>query len=125
MRSARAQPRHEREQHLDRDQRDDDPLERLGARAARAVLHLAVEALDRLELAQDAGVPLGEPEALRRGAVDAREVLVADQLDLGADALEQDRALDLEAAELREPAARPSRRAQRAEAPRLRHDLLR
>src|SRR5262245_6694061 len=80
---------------LESDQDDDDPLEELGAADVHAVGELAVDALEGLELAEDGGIPLGEVEALGGEAVEAREVLVAEEFQGVVDALEEEGGIDL------------------------------
>src|SRR5439155_1861741 len=74
------QHRHERQNYVDGDQHDDDPLEDLHPAARRPVRHLGVDTVYRLQLTGDARVPFAEMEAPGRERVHARQVLIAHQL---------------------------------------------
>ena len=73
------QPGQERHEDRDRDQDDDDPLQDLHPPRGLLVRQLLVDALQRVELADDVGIPGGQVEALGGEAVDAGEVLIAEE----------------------------------------------
>src|SRR5262245_51457096 len=78
-----------REQDLDDDQEDDQQLEEFGPEVVRLVRDDLVNALQYLELAPDPPSPFRQVEPRRHQPVYTRQVLVADQLEHVAGALEQ------------------------------------
>src|SRR3990172_10150501 len=91
----------ERNHNGDGDERDDDPLEDLHASGRRLIRHLAVDAVERLELSQDRRVPGFEMKAPGCEAVDPRQVLVPDERQRVVDSLEENRAVHLELGDAR------------------------
>src|SRR6266853_7032425 len=65
-------------------------------RSRRPVRQLSVDAVERLQLARDAHIPLGQVEAARHVAVHPCEKLLADQFQSVRHLLEQDRGVELQ-----------------------------
>src|SRR6266480_232898 len=95
-RSLADEPGEERQDDRHGDQHDDDPLEQLHALCRRPVRQFSVDAVERLQLASDADVPLRQVEATGHVAVHAGEILLTDQLQGVRHLLEQDRRVELQ-----------------------------
>ena len=89
----------DRQHDREHEQQDDNPLEHLHAPGGRAVGHLRVDPVERLEFARDARIPFVQVETARREGVDPREELIADELQRVGDLLEQYGGVELEARE--------------------------
>ena len=87
------------EHDLQRDQHDDDDLQRLHPVPARLLDEQVVDVADGVELAADRLLPLAEVEAGGGEVEDAGEVLVADQLQGVVGPLEEAGGLDLQLAD--------------------------
>ena len=68
--------RDERDGNGDGNQYDDDPLEELHATGPGPIGQFDVDTFERFQLAQNAGVPIFQVEALGYQAVHASEVLI-------------------------------------------------
>src|SRR5437667_2953668 len=87
--------RDERKDDGDNEQHDDDPLEDLHAPADQLIGDLLIDALQRFEFSQNAGIPLCKVKSLRGQPVNAGKILVAQKLERVVDTFEQNRAVDL------------------------------
>src|SRR5207248_9427460 len=87
--------REERKDDGDDEQHGDDPHEDVHAPAHQLIRDLLIDALQRFEFAQNAGVPFRKVKSLRGKPVNARKILVAQKLERVVDTLEQNRAVHL------------------------------
>ena len=89
----------QRQHDLEEDEDDDDDFHEVGAVGVGLVGEDLVDALGNFQLALDAALPVVQVEACLHQAVDARQVLVAHQLQHIPGAFEQLVSLDLQTAE--------------------------
>src|SRR5262249_29540098 len=107
-------PASDEDQHdLERDQQDDDHLERLAARRRHTLVQQVVDLLQHVELAPDALLPRVQRQALGGAVVDLREIQVAAQLERVVDPLDDARDVHPDRRQLRHrPAVRPVKQRQ-------------
>src|SRR5262249_3614111 len=89
-----------RKQDLGEDEKDHDEFQELSPEMGSMIRDRTVNGLDHFQFALDATLPFFEVEAGGEQAVDAGEVLIADQFEHVAGALEQAVGLDLQLAQV-------------------------
>ena len=68
--------------------KDDDPLQDLHAAAHHLIRKFLIDTFESLEFTQDTGIPFGEMESLCGKPVNARQILISQELQDIIDALE-------------------------------------
>ena len=81
------------------DENDDDPFQYLHAPIARLVGNLLVNALEGFEFAQNAAIPFVEMKTSIYEPVNARQILITQELKRVVDAFEEKRVVDLQFAD--------------------------
>jgi hypothetical protein len=79
------------------DQDDDDPLQHLHAAGRGLIGHFFVDTFERLQLAENPGIPLGQMKALGDQTIDSRQILIAKEFQGIIHPFEQNGAIHLHA----------------------------